>query len=552
MIRFLKRVNLVKDVLVENNNESGSFFDKKNLITIALVGVVFFGWQMYLAKKYPKTNTPPVAADNNPNSNSESKNNNSKTETLETVDTVKKSDTILTSNNINSYVAKEFNIETESKKLIISSLGLGIKNVELKQYKSIDNQPILIGKSDQNLIYLSLNGSNSPIPFLIEKINENQYVGKFEDSNYNLQAELNLNATSEYGFSYKVKVLKAGPEFKSISLNINDKIIEQKEHSMFSAPAETQEFFIKSLEKTERVLTNAPAEKTNLNFKNGNIIGISSHYFTASVIDKSEIIPEIITNVDKLKSSIKFNFLPSELKTDTEFNLIGYIGPKSVKDLEKIDKDMASIINLGFFGGIAKFLLSIMSWFHGFVGNWGVAIILLTLLVRLVVLPFNIASFKSMKKMQKIQPLMQNVREKYKDDPTTQQKEIMSLMRENKVNPLGGCLPMLLQMPVFFALYQCIGQSIELYQMPFFGWINDLSAKDPFYVFPVLMGATMFVQQKMTPSTMDPQQAKVMQFLPIVFSLMMINLPSGLTIYLFVSTLFGVIQQFLFMKDKKV
>ena len=124
-------------------------------------------------------------------------------------------------------------------------------------------------------------------------------------------------------------------------------------------------------------------------------------------------------------------------------------------------------------------------------------------------------------------------------------------MRDNKVNPLGGCLPMLLQMPVFFALYQCLGQSIELYQAPFFGWIHDLSLKDPFYVLPILMGISMYIQQKITPTTMDPAQAKIMQFLPVVFSLMMVSLPSGLTLYIFVSTLFGIIQQQIFMKDRK-
>ena len=195
--------------------------------------------------------------------------------------------------------------------------------------------------------------------------------------------------------------------------------------------------------------------------------------------------------------------------------------------------------------------MKVLYWFYSLIQNWGVAIILLTVLVRLIVLPFNITSYKSMKKMQVIQPKIKALRERYKDDPQNLNKEMMAVMRDNKVNPLGGCLPMLLQMPVFFALYQCLGQSIELYQAPFFGWIHDLSLKDPFYVLPILMGISMYVQQKITPTTMDPAQAKIMQFLPVVFSLMMVSLPSGLTLYIFVSTLFGIIQQQIFMKDKK-
>ena len=153
-----------------------------------------------------------------------------------------------------------------------------------------------------------------------------------------------------------------------------------------------------------------------------------------------------------------------------------------------------------------------------------------------------------MSKMQAIQPTLKAVREKYKDDPVRMNQEVMGIMKQEKVNPAGGCLPMLLQFPIFIALYRVLSESIDLYKAPFGLWITDLSLKDPYYVLPILMGISMFLQQKITPSTMDPQQQKVMAFMPIVFSLLMISLPSGLTLYIFVSTIFGVIQQQLFMK----
>jgi YidC/Oxa1 family membrane protein insertase len=160
-----------------------------------------------------------------------------------------------------------------------------------------------------------------------------------------------------------------------------------------------------------------------------------------------------------------------------------------------------------------------------------------------------------MKVMQKLQPQMNAVRERYKDKSNEEKlqmnAEIMKLMKENKANPVGGCLPMLLQLPVFIALYQVLGQSIELYQAPFGLWIHDLSIRDPLFVTPVLMGITMFIQQKITPSTMDPQQAKIMMWMPVIFSFFMISLPAGLTLYIFVSTLFGIIQQFVFLRDRK-
>jgi YidC/Oxa1 family membrane protein insertase len=159
-----------------------------------------------------------------------------------------------------------------------------------------------------------------------------------------------------------------------------------------------------------------------------------------------------------------------------------------------------------------------------------------------------------MKAMQRVQPEMNRIKEKYKDKSADQKlimnQEIMQLMKQNNASPLGGCLPTLLQLPVFFALYQVLGQSIELYRAPFIFWIHDLSVRDPFFVLPVLMGATMFAQQRLTPTAMDPQQAKILMWMPVIFSLFMISLPSGLTLYIFVSTLFAIIQQYFFMRDK--
>ena len=218
--------------------------------------------------------------------------------------------------------------------------------------------------------------------------------------------------------------------------------------------------------------------------------------------------------------------------------------------LADVHPELAQVINFGWLSVIAKPLLYTMKWFFQQVPNWGVAIILLTLLVRLFVLPFNLMSYKSMKGMQKIQPLMTAVREKYKNDPVKMNQEVMALMKENKANPFGGCLPMLLQIPIFFALYRVIGSSIELYGSPFMFWIQDLSAHDKFFVLPILMGITMFAQQKLTPTNMDPMQAKILMYMPLIFTVFMVNLPSGLTLYMFVSALFGVIQQYFMVRNK--
>ena len=178
------------------------------------------------------------------------------------------------------------------------------------------------------------------------------------------------------------------------------------------------------------------------------------------------------------------------------------------------------------------------------VKNWGIAIILLTLLIKLLTFPLTYKSMASMKKMAALQPQLNALKEKHANDKEALNRELLTFMRTNGYNPMSGCLPMLIQMPVFFALYRVLYSSIELYQAPFFGWITDLSLKDPYYITPVLLTGFMYLQQKLTPSTIsDPMQAKMMQWMPVFFGVLMINLPSGLTIYMLVNAIASIFQQ---------
>ena len=202
-------------------------------------------------------------------------------------------------------------------------------------------------------------------------------------------------------------------------------------------------------------------------------------------------------------------------------------------------------VDFGFFYILAVPIMRGLQFFYKYIPNYGVAIILLTLLIRMITFPLQYKSFKSMKKMQKVQPELTKIKEKFKDDPQRMQKETMELFRRAGANPLGGCLPLLLQMPIFFAFYQVLYESVELLGAPFFGWISDLSQKDPFYVLPVLMSLSIFLQQKFQPSTTaDPTQKKIMMLMPFFFGFIMVNVSSGLVLYIFVSTLFGMIQQY--------
>jgi YidC/Oxa1 family membrane protein insertase len=238
-----------------------------------------------------------------------------------------------------------------------------------------------------------------------------------------------------------------------------------------------------------------------------------------------------------------------------------YIGPKEVGRLEAYG--LEGSLNFGGFpvprqwGGLPMEwlglpILKFMNWVYRYVGNYGVAIILITILSKVLFYPLTLKSMRSMKAMQTLQPQVNALRSKYKSDPQRLQRETLELYRKYKVNPMGGCLPMVAQVPIFYALYLALSVSVELQNAPFlcfgrmFGlhlWVCDLASHDPTYVLPILMGVSMFVQQKMTPMTGDPRQAKMMLIMPFIFTFMFLNLPSGLVLYWFVSNVLQILQQ---------
>ncbi|MBF0563694.1 MAG: membrane protein insertase YidC [Nitrospirae bacterium] len=229
-----------------------------------------------------------------------------------------------------------------------------------------------------------------------------------------------------------------------------------------------------------------------------------------------------------------------------------YIGPKKYELLKSLNVDLEHIVDFGFFSIISRPLFWILIFINRYVGNYGWSIIILTLVVRVPFIPLITKGQSSMKKLQKIQPLMTAIREQYKKDPQRMQKEIMVLYKKHKVNPMGGCLPILIQIPVFFALYKVLLVAIELRGASWAFWIKDLASKDPLYILPIIMGITMLIQQKMTPSTMDPAQAKIMMFMPIIFTFMFLNFPSGLVLYWLVSNVLSISQQFYVNKRPEI
>jgi YidC/Oxa1 family membrane protein insertase len=262
------------------------------------------------------------------------------------------------------------------------------------------------------------------------------------------------------------------------------------------------------------------------------------HKFHLAAFILPEKLQAKVSGKESGEMTVDFSEPTTEFKGDFLFAV------KNYDELAKMGDNLKLAVDFGVFGILAVPILRGLQFFYTWIPNYGWSIVLLTLLIRLITFPLQWKSFKSMKKMQDIQPELNKIKEKYKGDAQKMQKETMALFKKAGANPLGGCLPILIQMPVFFAFYKVLGEAIELVGAPWMFWIKDLSHKDPFFVLPVLMTAAMFLQQKYTPTTtVDPTQKKIMMFMPLIFGFIMKDLPSGLVLYIFVSTIFGVIQQ---------
>jgi YidC/Oxa1 family membrane protein insertase len=257
------------------------------------------------------------------------------------------------------------------------------------------------------------------------------------------------------------------------------------------------------------------------------------------------------TVYDALLTSEVRDLAPGAEKTFA-FDL--YTGPKSKSALSEFsNKELDKNIDFGFFAVIAWPLYYFLSWCNSILGNWGLAIIALTVVLKIILYPLTEKAFVAGKKMQKIQPELNALKEKFKDDRQAQQREMMAIMSQKGVNPMSGCLPILPQLPIFFGLNAVLLHTFELRHAPFAGWLTDLTDKDPRYVTPIIMAGLMYVQQKLTPSpaSMDPAQQKMMQWLPVIFAVFMLTYPSGLVLYIITNTVLSLIQQQWIMKKYK-
>ena len=284
---------------------------------------------------------------------------------------------------------------------------------------------------------------------------------------------------------------------------------------------------------------------------NGGWIGIIQHYFLSAWIPNAESVNEISTivtkqgiNIARVTSAAVTVDAHSQGSVAASF----YTGPKDQYRLEEISPGLELTVDYGFLWWIAQPLFWLLTKIHGVLGNWGFAIIGLTMLVKAAFFQLNAKAFTSMANMRKVQPKLAELKERYADDRQKQSQAMMELYKTEKINPLGGCLPMVVQMPVFMALYWVLMESIELRHAPFILWIQDLSAMDPYFILPLVMGVSMFIQQRLNPPPPDPMQAKIMQWMPVVFTFFFLFFPAGLVLYWVVNNTLSIIQQYFITK----
>lgn len=286
---------------------------------------------------------------------------------------------------------------------------------------------------------------------------------------------------------------------------------------------------------------------------------IESNYFMFAIVpdnDETTMSAGYQDDIFRMAVTEEATFMPNVAKS---FKASYFVGPTDREMLAKMPNQLEEAVNFGWFDFLAKPMLIGLNFFYDYVGNYGVAIIILTIIIKLIFWPLSQKSYGSMEQMKKLQPMVAKLREKYGDDKQRLNQETMALYKTYKVNPMGGCLPMVVQIPVFFGLYKALLGAVELRHAPFIEylpftdlpWLADLSAKDPYYITPIIMGASMFLQQKMTPSAGDPTQQKIMLLMPAIFTFMFLQFPSGLVIYWLLNNVLSIGQQLMIARANK-
>ena len=548
------------------------------LIAIVLSALIFLLWQLFFVDKdaiqqsAKKTEQPPVKEEQVKESKPYPKE-----QEVAAADKTPDSDT---ENSASVRIPRNITVDTPFYQVQLSEEGGGVSSFILKKYrekvaKDSPLQELIPQKDSIETVLLGFAGKSLP------GLDNAVFSASLNADTVNIQ-----DAAQEISFEWKSdqgvvveKTYTFSPDSYLIGLDVtikngSDQSIQDKLFIALNGPAPTDKrmygFEGPSALINEKLEEIKIKDITEKNTYTGKVtwIAMQDRYFMMSVIPdqvEAEASMRLFLKEDNLLEAQYLN-PAGDIRPGTQhtYQYSLFFGPKSMKILKKAGHDLGKALNFGWFTVLAKPCVWLMNRLYSVIPNYGIAIIILTLLIKIVLWPLGSKSYKSMSEMKKIQPLMKEIREKYKNDKKKMNEEVMGLYRTYKINPLGGCLPMVVQLPVFFALYRMLYQAIELRHAPFFLWIDDLSAPDrlfhfsfsipfmePPYGIPVLtiiMGGTMLLQQKMSPPMGDPTQAKMMMFMPLIFTFIFINFSSGLVLYWLVNNILSISQQYYIQK----
>ena len=535
--------------------------DKNTILAIVLSVIVIFTWQAFFAKKPVPQQTDAVKQ--------EATTAVTKPAGKETaVEPVKPVPTRTVLSKPVAGSEKDISVETPLYTAIFTTRGGALKSFKLRAYrKSLtnDSEPI-------EMVHVS-DGMPYPLDIMFPESNIDIRPDGLFSTDVNsidltkTQDSRRLVFTLSYPNSMKVeKIFTFYPEKYAFDLELkvyNLSGFSINENALFSwyqfvDPNAEEEsyahdgpisFVSKDIERYEV----KKMESVKLLGPNVAWGGFESKYFIAAMIPQNPTLTSISLSRDTrnmVAVSLKGPQNPIPPGQVGVFSYTLYLGPKDHDILKAQGVGLENAIDFGdWLKWLAMPLLLIVKFLYNYVHNYGIAIIILTTLIKIVFWPLGNKSYKSMKEMQKLQPKIAELRERFKGDKTRLSQETMALYKTHKVNPMGGCLPMVIQIPVFFGLYKSLMYAIELRHAPFYWWIQDLSAKDPYYITPIIMGATMFIQQKMSPPAGDPMQQKVMLLMPVVFTFMFLSFPSGLVIYWLFQNILSIGQQYYINKQ---
>ncbi|MDN3486607.1 MULTISPECIES: membrane protein insertase YidC [unclassified Pseudoalteromonas] len=455
------------------------------------------------------------------------------------------------------------NITTDVFKVKIDTKGGDIVETDLIDYKETKGSDVpymLLGEFDGKQYFsqsglIGLNGpdasANGRPTYQSEQTSytltgdELRVPLQFTDSNGVSFTKTYVFKKGQYdvGLEYKVNNTTSAPVQVQLYTQIKRTVQEKGsmvDQNYLGAAYGTDE------EKYEKYSFSDMADK-NLN-KNtqGGYVAFIQHYFVSAWVpmqDQTNTLYSLITKSNAAIIGVKDEAVNVQAGSEQVLTATYYMGPKESDKLEAIHPDLDLTVDYGWLFFISQPLFVLLKWLHSILGNWGVAIIAITIIVKTLMYPLTKAQYTSMAKMRALQPKMKALKEKYGDDRQKFGQATMEMYRKEKVNPMGGCFPILLQMPIFLALFYVFLESTELRHAEFVLWLTDLSAKDPYYVLPILFGASMFITQKLQPMTVtDPMQQKMMTFMPVIFSVFFLWFPSGLVLYWLVSNLISIVQ----------